>query len=323
MKNIYLLVTLFTVIEFNIHCQGWKYESGESASGGKFSLASVVGKGYQFPNTEPLFAISRFENGEVNIYVTKVGCACCDNLYAIIKFDKSNKPYLYKVTTNSRKDSWYIRWNNFGELKELLNNINSHATMNVRLRSDCGQNDFDFVLSGSSAPVNDVTAEYLVYLEELEKEKARLAKLAEEERQRKERLLVSEGLKIACITGDSLKGDSLTYVFYWLKSPVDSVESVNPVLTVDSVLSVDYVLPTDSVPSVKFVPPPASELKFYVINNDSLQLQENEKILFSDCSDSTDFCILHKAISYEFYDSDTIFFIYKKAIDINTIEEIE
>ena len=317
MKTLYLLIALLSAFELNIHCQTWKYESGENSSGEKYTLASVVGKGFIFPNTEPLLGISRFENGEVNIYVTKVGCACCDNLYAIIRFDKISKQHLYKVKTNARKDSWYIGWNNFGELNELLNNIKSHSRMYVRLRSDCGQNDFEFVLSGSAAPVNDVTAEYLIYLEELEKEKARLAKLAEEERQRKEQLLISEGIKIACITGDSLKGDSLTYVFYWLKSPIDSA------LLVDYVLPIDSLPTTDSVPPVKFVPPPASELKFYLINDDSLQLQENEKILFSDCTDTTDYCILHKASSFEFIDSDTTFFIYKKCIDINTIEEIE
>lgn len=300
MKTKYILIALLSTIEINIHCQGWKYESGESAYTGRYSLASVVGKGYQYPNTEPLFVISRFENGELNIYVTKVGCACCDNLYAMIKFDKNSKPHLYKVTTNERKDSWYIGWNNFGELKELLDNIKSHTVMNVRLRSDCGQNNFDFVLSGSPVPVNDVTTDYLIHLEELEKEKARLAKIAEEERQRKEQLLLSEDLKIARITGDTLK-----YVFYRQKSSIDTV------------LPVDYVLPIDSVPPFEFV------LKYYIKNGDSLQLQENEKILFSDCTDSTDYCILHKASSYEFYDSDTIFYIYKKSIDINTIEEIE
>jgi hypothetical protein len=74
--------------------------------------------------------------------------------------------------------------------------------MYVRLKSDCGQSDFEFLLSGSSVAVNDVSTDYLNHLEELEQEKARLAKIAEEEKQRKEQLLLSEGLKIACITGD-------------------------------------------------------------------------------------------------------------------------
>jgi hypothetical protein len=288
MKTKCIFIALLCAIEINIHCQTWKYESIENASGGKNILASVVGKGYEYPYTDPVFGISRFDKGEINIFVTKVACACCDNLYAIIKFDKSSTSYLYKVTTNNKKDAWYIKWNKFEELKELLNNIKSHKIMHVRLKSDCGQNDFDFLLSGSSVPVNDVTTDYVNYLEELEKEKARLAKIAEEERQRKEQLLLSAELKIACITGDTLK-----YVFYRQKSAIDSLP------------------PIDSVP------------KYYVINGDSLQLQENEIILFSDCTDSTDYCILHKASSYEFYDRDTIFYIYKKCIDLNTIMEIE
>jgi hypothetical protein len=295
-----MFIAFLIAIEINIHCQTWKYESGENASGGKYTLASVVGTGYEFPNNEPLLGISHFEKGELNIYVTKVGCACCDNLYAIIKFDKSSKPYLYKVTTNTRKDAWYIGWAGFGDLKELLNNIKSHTKMYVRLKSDCGQNDFEFLLTGSSVPVNDVTTDYLTHLEELEKEKARLAKLAEEEKQRKEQLLLSEGLKIACIAGDTLK-----YVFYRQKSPIDSL------LSIDSLPPIDSILPLDSV------------LKYYVRNGDSIQLQENEKILFSNCTDTIDYCILHKASSFEFYDSDTIFYIYKKCINITTIEEIE
>ena len=63
--------------------------------------------------------------------------------------------------------------------------------------------------------------------------------------------------------------------------------------------------------------------KYYERNSDSLQLHENEKILFSNCTDTTDYCILHKASSFKFNDGDTIFYIYKKCIDINTIEEIE
>lgn len=300
MKTKYMFIAFLSAIEINIYCQTWKYESVENASGGKNILASVIGKGYEYPYTDPLFGISRFEKGELNIFITKVACACCDNLYAIIKFDKSSNPYLYKVTTNKNKDTWYISWNKFEELKELLNNIKSHKIMHVRLSSDCGKNDFDFLLSGSSVPVNDVTTDYVNYLEELEKEKARLAKIAEEERQRKEQLLLSEGLKIACITDDTLN-----YVFYRQKSPIDSV------------------LPIDSLQSIHTLITNEIELKFYVINGDSLQLQENEKILFSDCTDTTDYCILHKASSYEFYDNDTIFYIYKKSIDINTIEEIE
>lgn len=301
-----MLIAVLSAIEINIQCQTWKYDTGENASNGKYELASVIGTGYAFPYTEPLLGISRFEKGEVNIYITKVGCACCDNLYAIIKFDKNSKPYLYKVKTNDKKDAWYIGWAESRDLKELLNNIKSHTTMYVRLKSDCGQNDFEFLLSGSSDAVNEVTTDYIIHLEELEKEKARLAKLAEEERQRKERLLVSEGLKLACITGNTLK-----YVYYRQKSPIDSV------LPIDSLPHIDSIPPIDSLPPIDFV------LKYYERNGDSLQLQENEKILFSDCTDTTDYCILHKASSFEFMDSDTIFYIYKKSIDINTIEEIE
>jgi hypothetical protein len=277
-----MFIAFLIAIEINIHCQTWKYESGETGIDGKYKLASVIGTGYEFPYTDPLFGISRFEKGGLNIYVTKVGCACCDNLYAIIKFDKNSKPYLYKVKTNNNKDAWYIGWVEFEDLKELLNNIKSHTTMYVRLKSDCVQNDFEFKLSGSSVAVNDVTTDYLNYLEELEQEKARLAKIAEEEKQKKEQLLLSEGLKIACITGDTFK-----YVYYRQKSPIDSLP------------------------------------KYYERNGDSLQLQENEKILFSNCTDTTDYCILHKASSFEFNESDTIFYIYKKCIDLNTIVEIE
>jgi len=277
-----MFIAILSAIEINIHCQTWKYDSGETAVNGKYYMASVLGTGYEYPYTKPLFGISRFEKGELNIFVTKVECACCDNLYAIIEFDKNSKPYLYKVKTNNNKDTWYIGWVEFADLKELLNNIKSRTTMHVGLKSDCGQNDFDFLLSGSSVLVNDVTTDYLNHLEELEQEKARLAKQAEEEKQKKEQLLLSEGIKIACITGDTLN-----YVFYRQKSPIDSVP------------------------------------KYYERNGDSLQLRENEKILFSNCTDTTDYCILHKASSFEFNDSDTIFYIYKKCINLNTIVEIE
>jgi hypothetical protein len=287
MKTKCIFIAFLIAVAINIHCQTWKYDSLETASNGKFELATVTGKGFVYPYTEPLLGISCFEKGELNIFITKVECACCDNLNAIIRFDKSGEPYVYKVKTNNNKDTWYIGWVGFGDLKELLNNIKSHKTMNVRLKSDCSQSDFEFLLSGSSLAVNNVSTDYLNHLEELEKEKARLAKLAEE-RQRKEQLLISEGLKIACISGDTIN-----YVFYTYTSAIDSLSTI------------------DSIP------------KYYEINGDSLQLQVNETILFSDCTDTTDYCILHKASSYEFYDSDTIFYIYKKSIDINTIMEIE
>ena len=288
MKTKCMFIAFLSAIGINIHCQTWDYVSSDTAFDRKFKLATVIGTGYEYPYTDPLFGISCFEKGELNIFITKVECACCDNLYAIIKFDKNSNPYLYKVKTNNQKDTWYIGWVGFEDLKELLNNIKSHRTMYVRLKSDCGQNDYEFLLSGSSVAVNDVSTDYLNHLEELEQEKARLAKIAEEEKQKKEQLLLSEGLKIACITGDTFK-----YVYYRQKSPIDSL------------------------------PPIDSVLKYYERNGDSLQLQENEKILFSNCTDTTDYCILHKASSFEFYDSDTIFFIYKKCIDLSTIMEIE
>jgi hypothetical protein len=286
MKTKCIFIAILIAIEINIHCQTWRYYSDEDAFDGNYKVASIVGTGYEFPYIKPLFVINSFENKPFNIYVTDVGCACCDNLMAYIKFDKNDELYSYSVLTNSEQDTWFIQWYTSKVVLELFNNIKAHAKMYVRLTSDCSQDDFIFSLSGSTVAVNYVTADYVNSLKRIEQENEQenaIFKQLQENKKKKEQILFSGGLFKTKVVNDMYYG----HIYYRVKSPI------------------------------------YDDPKFYYINDNIQKLKNGDEIIISDYIDSLDYCILHKASSFELNDTDTIFYIHKRCIDFSTIEKIE
>jgi len=186
----YLILFAFIIFIINTtYAQRWTYKSGGNAFDGKYKTSSIKGSGGEFPYTSPYFVVNYFENSEqLNIYVSNAGSAICDGKIVYMKFDNDEKLYQFKVSTNADEDLWFLEkyYNDESTLSkvELLNKLKSQNRIYVRLRSDCGQTDYEFSLAGSSAAINYVTAEYFNKLKQIE-----LAKKKKEEEERKKSAL--------------------------------------------------------------------------------------------------------------------------------------
>ena len=114
MKRIFLLL-LFLLTGLILKSQVWTYEQGGTVFDGKYKTSSVIGKGSEFPYESPVFVINVFrgDTANPNIYLSRVPCACCDNLRALLKFDNEDDVYNNViVTTNAEKDEWFLQFNN-------------------------------------------------------------------------------------------------------------------------------------------------------------------------------------------------------------------
>jgi len=93
-----------------IYCQSWTYKQGEDAFDGKYKTSSIIGKGYEFPYTKPLFVINvyRGETDNPNIYITEVPSATCDNNKVLIKFDNDDYIFRPRVYSSSDDRVWFL-----------------------------------------------------------------------------------------------------------------------------------------------------------------------------------------------------------------------
>lgn len=166
MKNSFFLLFFFIIFlsPIDIFGQNWKYNSGTSDFDGKYRTATVVGTGGEFPYKTPLFVVNYFENGSLNIYFSNAGYAGCDHKVAYFKFDKDDEIYQSQISTNSDRDIWFVETfvssNKSLKIIDLLEKLKKHSKFSVRLSSDCGQKDYSFGLSGSTAAIDFVTKLY-------------------------------------------------------------------------------------------------------------------------------------------------------------------
>jgi hypothetical protein len=178
MKKVYLILIIIPLFSIS-YCQSWSYKAGENVFDGKYKIASVVGKGGKFPYNSPVFVINNFKNETINIYISDVGYAGCDNKVAIIKFAGDSSTYKFAIKTNSDKDTWFIDYLYYSTDEDyinwikLLDNLKKYSRMYIRLSSDCGQTDLEFPLIGSTAAINFVASDYInkIKQEELSKTK--------------------------------------------------------------------------------------------------------------------------------------------------------
>jgi len=161
MKTILIIIFLF--IFLNSFSQ-WTYYSKSDPFDGKYKSAYVIGISDKFPYENPLFVINTFkkDSGNFNIYLSKVPCACCENLEIDIKFDNDDNIYELEGNTNSKKDIWFLKFDNkilhnddnFENYITFLSDIKIHSKMYIRLKNDCEEYDCEFSLLGSSKAID-------------------------------------------------------------------------------------------------------------------------------------------------------------------------
>ena len=160
---IFLFSSLLSISSFE---QKWTYSSGDNAFDGEYKSASVKGTGGNYPYQHPILVVNYFiKSDQMNIYFTDAGYAGCEKKIAFFKFDNDSIIYKFFVTTNSDKDVWFIEKYSYGvsniSVVELLEKMKNHNKVDVRLSSSCGQNDYQFSLSGSSVAIDFVALKYM------------------------------------------------------------------------------------------------------------------------------------------------------------------
>lgn len=281
MKKIILTTAIvLLIVNFTIG-QKWTYTSGGNEFDGKYKTASIRGKGGKFPYNSPLFVVNYFDkDNKLNVYFNDVGYAGCDDKYVYLKFDGSDEIYMFYVTSNLNKDAWFL-WlkkdgsKNYLSILELLDKLKTNNTMYVRLKSLCGQKDYEFSLSGSSTAINFVTNDYFIKMNQIQiAEKENEARKLKEEQEKKE--LRSRNL-VLLNSGRKFETKVLYLSsLYYLQEP----------------------------------------FKYYPES-----INKDEKIIISNYSDSSDFCRIIKAASFDI-PIDTILYIKKDCIDILDIETV-
>lgn len=186
MKNSILLSLIILISTFSFG-QSWSYKSSLNQFDGKYKTASIVGIGGKFPYNQPVFVINTFEkSNRINIYVTNVGFAGCDNKVALIKFDRDSFINRYTISTNSEGDTWFINEQYIADdetyTAKLLEEIKQHSKMFIRLSSDCGQGDYEFPLKGSSTAINFIAGDFLNNVEKVKTLQIQSDEIENEER---------------------------------------------------------------------------------------------------------------------------------------------
>lgn len=264
MKRIILTFFISLIIITYTIGQKWTYSSGGNAFDGQYKTSSITGTGGKFPYNKPVFVVNLFENNQLNVYLSQAGYAGCDNKIAYIKFDNDSKLYTFGISTNSDRDVWFLQKDYKNEqsslsIPTLLEKLKIHNKFYVRLSGDCGQNDYEFSLLGSSVAIDYVTSDYFDKQKKNDEKKQRIIEMIS--------------------SGNSYK----TIAYYNA--------------------------------SILYEPKSSSFYK-------SITLKKGEKIIFSGYSIDKEFCILEKATTVELPE-DTIFYISKSAINLETVEKVE
>jgi len=156
-----LLIPIFSFCTvFNSFSQAWDYQSARDQGGGKQRIAYIVGKGGQAPYTKPLMQVIYWEdNGNVEISFSNLGYTGCGGDVIKMKFDGKDIDYIWKgkdVTTDAIAGYRFLSRQNNEGIEVFLVKLMQHETLTVRIKDDCGQNDYTIPLTGSYSAINYV-----------------------------------------------------------------------------------------------------------------------------------------------------------------------
>ena len=182
-KNVLIIIAIL-FISTNALSQSWTYNEGGDAFDGKYRTSSIDGIGTDYPYHEPMFVVNYFENSNnLNVYISNAGYAGCDGKVIKVKFNNNDTIYTFDATTNSDRDIWFLKEyaNEFYDyntltLDQLLKKLMKYSKFFVRVSSDCGKNDLEFSLNGSSKAINFVLPDNYFAIKKQKKIEARKRK---------------------------------------------------------------------------------------------------------------------------------------------------
>ncbi|MDZ7848607.1 MAG: hypothetical protein U5L96_18750 [Owenweeksia sp.] len=143
----------------------WTYKTLKNDFDGNIKIASVSGKGSDYPYTEPMLVLNRYENRDdvFNFYIVGAGYYPNNDVSVMLKFDGEDDTYMCTNTSISKDGkslfiSEFMSLNNNTRfyLQEILKKIKEQNRLSVRITNDYGSSDLVFGLSGSSRAVNYV-----------------------------------------------------------------------------------------------------------------------------------------------------------------------
>ena len=198
MRHIFVLSALL-LVQFNLLSQTWSFKEQENSFDGKVKFAFVNGVGTDNIYDSPFMMVNYFEKyNKLNIYFGDAGFSGCDNRLIYLVIDgKSSDMQTYQGISNSENDTWFIGLDPkyvkaVGEeieyvlFRGLLNDLKEGSKLEVRLVSDCNQNDLTFSLKGSSNVIDLATLEWIEYKEEYFRNQKEREAEEREERQKRE-----------------------------------------------------------------------------------------------------------------------------------------
>ena len=157
MKNLLFIFGLLFVC--NMYSQ-WTYSSGKSDFDGSYRTSSVYGVGGKFPYTKPLFVVNKFPDRPLNIYISNAGYSGCNGREIFFKFNNDEKIYKTEYVGNdSSSEIWFITSLKNIKDYDFIEKLKNSSSMSVRIKSDCGSEDYKFRLDGSTKALNYVLGE--------------------------------------------------------------------------------------------------------------------------------------------------------------------
>lgn len=149
-------ISFFIIISINAQ---WKTSSGNNKFDGNFKQAYILGKGGSYPFNKPILHINRFNEGEPNLYLDNIGFTGCDNPSLSFAFDKSDEVFYFQAGSNVDNDAVFLS-GTIREFSDLFKLFNEKSIVFVRHSNSCGQEDYEFSLSGSNKAIEYVISDF-------------------------------------------------------------------------------------------------------------------------------------------------------------------
>tara|TARA_B110000438_G_C15665864_1_gene585968 strand:+ start:63 stop:956 length:894 start_codon:yes stop_codon:yes gene_type:complete len=167
------LLFLLLFIQINSFSQSWNYSSGVDSFDGKFKTSSIKGKGSDFPYSNPQLHINKFDNGNINFYVSEAGYFPKNsNLKTLWVFDSEPNTIYSCDDLSLSRDSKTLFFRDFTEsvskskvsMFEIFEKLINANKVEIRVTNSYSMNQLTFSLSGSSKAIN-----YVVGLENIKR----------------------------------------------------------------------------------------------------------------------------------------------------------
>ena len=179
--------------------QSWKYQSGGNTFDGKYKTASIQGKGNDNPYTKPLLVINKFNESDLNFYISSSGYYNdADDVEVVFALNGDGENLYLATDLSLSDDGKTIFLSSFASNKEVLLNyeminlLKSSSKLEVRIRDNYGRNDLKFSLSGSQKAIN-----YVIPKKELDKKIMQFQNSKEQEKEEIQNEIIKDSLLIA------------------------------------------------------------------------------------------------------------------------------